>query len=192
MKKAPILALASSSSTRVKILKNAGIAFVQRALDFDESGIKSMDARDFVYEAAKNKAAHYLKTYPLDMPSLVADTVVEARNKILLKPRDVNEAREMLYLQSGSGVSIITCMIYKSLKLELTDLSAAFYEFDKFESGDLEAYLKSGEWEGKAGACMVEGFCRQYIKKSVGFESTAMGLSLERLLPFLELENAGV
>jgi septum formation protein len=187
-----IIALGSSSSTRVKILKNAGIAFVQRSLDFDESGIKSINAYDFTYEIAKGKATHYLKTYPFDMPFLVADTVVAVCGRLLGKARDINEAREMLSLQSGSSISIITCMIYKSLKSELTDLSSTLYEFDRFKSDDLETYLESGEWQGKAGACMVEGFCKPYIKKSIGLESTAMGLSLERLLPFLELEDGGV
>ncbi|MBD3806311.1 MAG: septum formation inhibitor Maf, partial [Sulfuricurvum sp.] len=39
---------------------------------------------------------------------------------------------------------------------------------------------------GKAGACMVEGFCKPYIREVRGFESTAMGLSIEVLKPFLE------
>lgn len=187
-KKAPIVALGSSSSTRVKILENANISFVQRALDFDESGIKSTNACDFVYEITKGKAVHYLKTYPFDMPFIVADTIVAVGGRLLGKARDMNEAREMLCLQSNSNVSIITCVIYKSAKLEFTDLSSALYEFDRFESGDLETYLKSGEWQGKAGACMVEGFCKPYIKSVNGLESTAMGLSIEKLLPFLEFK----
>jgi septum formation protein len=122
------------------------------------------------------------------MPFVVADTVVAARGRLLGKARDINEAREMLYLQSGSSVSIITCMIYKSFKLEFTDLSVTLYEFDRFKNDELEAYLESGEWQGKAGACMVEGFCKPYIKSVNGFESTAMGLSIEKLLPFLEFK----
>ncbi|MDR0761652.1 MAG: septum formation inhibitor Maf [Campylobacteraceae bacterium] len=183
-----MVALGSSSSTRVKILENANISFVQRALDFDESGIKSTNACDFVYEITKGKAVHYLKTYPFDMPFIVADTIVAAGGRLLGKARDMDEAREMLCLQSNSNVSIITCVIYKSAKLEFTDLSSALYEFDRFESGDLETYLKSGEWQGKAGACMVEGFCKPYIKSVNGLESTAMGLSIEKLLPFLEFK----
>ena len=49
----------------------------------------------------------------------------------------------------------------------------------------MENYLKSGECFGKAGAIMVEGFCKPYIKSVKGFESTAMGLSIEKLIPFL-------
>lgn len=183
-----MIALGSSSLTRARILENAKITFIQRALDFDEGVAKDENAYDFVYKIAKCKAARYLEIYPLDMPFLVADTVVTVSGRLLGKARDVNEAREMLYAQSGSAVSIVTCMIYKSLKLEFTDLSATLYEFDKFESSSLEAYLESGEWQDKAGACMVEGFCKPYIKSVCGFESTAMGLSLEKLLPFLEIE----
>ncbi|MDR1615218.1 MAG: septum formation inhibitor Maf [Campylobacteraceae bacterium] len=183
-----MIALGSSSSTRAKILKDTKIAFIQRAFDFDENIVKYENAYDLIYKIAKGKAARYLEIYPLDMPFIVADTVVIADGRILGKAHDINEARDMLYVQSGSIISIITCMIYKSLKLEFTDLSAASYEFDKFKSGDLETYLEGGEWQGKAGACMVEGFCKPYIKSVHGLESTAMGLSIEKLLPFLELK----
>ena len=50
---------------------------------------------------------------------------------------------------------------------------------------ELELYLDSGEWKGKAGACMVEGFCKPYIKEVKGLESNAMGLGIEKLLPFI-------
>ena len=45
-------------------------------------------------------------------------------------------------------------------------------------------YLNSGECFGKAGAIMVEGFCKPYIKSVKGLESTAMGLSIEKLIPY--------
>jgi septum formation protein len=76
-------------------------------------------------------------------------------------------------------------MIYKSKSIELIDISITSYEFKKFEEDDLLNYLKSGECFGKAGAIMVEGFCKPYIKSVKGFESTAMGLSIEKLIPFL-------
>ncbi|MGC9351687.1 MAG: Maf family protein, partial [Sulfurovum sp.] len=54
-----------------------------------------------------------------------------------------------------------------------------------FEREEMEAYLESGLWQGKAGGCMVEGFCKKYILEVDGFESTAMGLQVETLLPWL-------
>ncbi len=77
-------------------------------------------------------------------------------------------------------------MIYKSQRVELIDISSTDYEFEKFESSEIDSFIKSGEWQGKAGACMVEGFCKKYIKSVKGYESCAMGLTLEILKPFLE------
>jgi septum formation protein len=86
--------------------------------------------------------------------------------------------------QSGNITSIITCMIYHSKNKKIIDISQTDYIFDDFDQDDLDAYLASGEWRGKAGACMVEGFCKSYIKEVRGFESTAMGLCVEVLETF--------
>jgi septum formation protein len=91
----------------------------------------------------------------------------------------------MLELQSGNCTSVITCMIYKSKNIELIDISITSYEFSKFDEKEVLNYLNSGECFGKAGAIMVEGFCKPYIKSVKGLESTAMGLSIEKLIPYL-------
>ena len=87
--------------------------------------------------------------------------------------------------QSGSITSIITCMIFQSPTMKLIDISQTDYLFKEFDQNELDNYLDSGEWRGKAGACMVEGFCKQYIQEVRGYESTAMGLSVEVLQSFL-------
>ena len=86
--------------------------------------------------------------------------------------------------QSGNVTSIVTCMIYHSKDKKLIDVSQTDYIFSDFDLDDLDRYLESGEWRGKAGACMVEGFCKSYIKEVKGYESTAMGLSVETLKRF--------
>ena len=111
--------------------------------------------------------------------------MVTAQGKILRKAKDEADARAILATQSGSETDIVTCMIYKTPKLELIDISITRYFFDPFDTDDIERYLQSGEWRGKAGACMVEGFCKPYIREVRGFESTAMGLCTEVLKRFL-------
>ena len=181
-----MLRLASSSQTRALLLTNAGIAFRQESVDFDEDSIQASSPKNFVYQATMGKYEANLKAFGFeDYPLLVADTVVTSQNQILRKAKCVDDARNILMTQSGNITSIITCMIYHAKEKKIIDISKTDYLFEKFDLDDLDAYLAGGEWRGKAGACMVEGFCQRYIKEVRGFESTAMGLNTDLLKKFL-------
>ena len=181
-----MIRLGSNSPTRAIILKNNNIKFVQNGGNFDEDSIKTKDPKSFVYEATLGKYKELIKKYGCeDMPLLVADSVVTSNNQLLRKAKDEQDARRMLELQSGSETSVITCMIFKSKEKELVDISITTYEFMQFEQKHMDEYIKSGECFGKAGAIMVEGFCKPYIKNVKGFESTAMGLCVEKLSIYL-------
>ena len=67
------------------------------------------------------------------------------------------------------------------------DYAFTVYTFAPFDKSDLKNYIESGEWSGKAGACMVEGFCKPYIKSVEGLESCAMGLTIEKLEPWFDV-----
>lgn len=181
-----MIVLSSASETRAKILEESGISFVQKSCFFDEDSLNISDPAHFVYYAAKGKMQESEREFGLDIPLLVADTVVASSSKILRKAANEEEARQMLKLQSENSVSILTCMIYRSKQMILTDLSSTDYFFAKFSDEDIKEYLKQGDWKGKAGACMVEGFCKKYIKSVKGFESCARGLTVEKLLPFIK------
>ena len=181
-----MIRLCSSSLTRATLLKDAGIEFIQESKDFDEERIVATSPKNFVYQATLGKYEANLKTFGFqEYPLLVADTVVTSQGKILRKAKSVDDARNILMTQSGNITSIITCMIYQSPQKKIIDISQTDYVFDNFNQDALDAYLDSGEWRGKAGACMVEGFCKSYIKEVRGFESTAMGLSVEVLEAFM-------
>ncbi len=181
-----MLRLCSASTSRAKILKDASLEFIQSPVGFDEEKIVASSAKNFVYQATLGKYEEAMKLYDYaDIPLLVADTVVTAHNQILRKARCVEDARNILMSQSGSKTSIITCMIYHSSKLKIVDIASTDYIFDEFDMDDLETYLKSGEWRGKAGGCMVEGFCKPYIREVIGYESCAMGLSVETLKAYM-------
>jgi len=181
-----LLRLGSNSPTRALILNNFKLDFVQNGGSFDEDSIGTNNPKSFVYEATKGKYEELFSKYGVDdMPLLVADSVVTSQGQLLRKAKDKDDARRMLELQSGSETSILSCMIYKSKDKELIDISITTYLFDTFKKEDMDAYIQSGECMGKAGAIMVEGFCKPYIKKMTGYESTAMGLCIEKLIPFL-------
>jgi len=180
-----MLRLASSSQTRAMLLQNANIEFIQESVEFDEEQIVASSPKNFVYQATMGKYMANLSAFGFeDMPLLVADTVVTSQNQILRKARCVDDARNILMTQSGNITSIVTCMVYHSTKRLIVDISQTDYIFSDFNQDKLETYLLSGEWRGKAGACMVEGFCKEYIKEVKGFESTAMGLNTHLLQRF--------
>ena len=181
-----MIRLGSNSPTRALILKNFGINFIQNGGDFDEDSIITTNPKSFCYEATIGKFDELYKKHGIkDMPLLVADSVVTCEGKLLRKAKDFADAKAMLELQSGNKTSVITCMIYKSKEKELIDISITTYEFEKFDKNHMQEYLDSGECFGKAGAIMVEGFCKPYIKSVTGYESTAMGLCVEKLKPYL-------
>ena len=176
----------SNSPTRSLLLKNFGIDFIQNGGDFDEDSIETTNPKSFCYEATKGKYEELYKKYGIeDMPLLVADSVVTCEGKLLRKAKDLADARNMLELQSANKTSVITCMIYKSKSKEIIDISITSYEFLPFDKKHMQEYLDSGECFGKAGAIMVEGFCKPYIKSVKGYESTAMGLCVEKLRAFI-------
>ena len=183
-----VIRLCSQSPSRAAILTQAGINFIQSPVDYDEEQIVADSPKNFVYQATLGKYQEALKTFDYrEIPLLVSDTVVTSQGKILRKAKNREDARTILETQSGSITSIVTCMIYKSEALELIDISSTDYIFDPFDAADLEAYLASDVWKGKAGGCMVEGFCKPYIREVKGYESCAMGLSVEILQTFIKV-----
>jgi len=180
-----LLRLGSTSEVRAKILNEFGIEFIQSGCNYDEEQITTKNPKSFVYRASMGKLKACLSEYGDDLALLVADTVVTAHGKLLRKAKDANEAREILLTQSGTTTSILTCTILQKRDLQLIDISSTDYIFKEFDKDDLELYLESNDWKGKAGACMVEGFCKKYIQSVRGTQSCAMGLSIEKILPFL-------
>ena len=177
-----MIRLASSSQTRAMLLNEASIEFIQESVDYDEDAIIASSPKNFVYQATLGKYEANLKAFGCeDYPLLVADTVVTSQGKILRKAKCADDARNILMTQSGNITSIISCMIYQTPQKKLIDISQTDYIFNDFNQDDLEKYIESGEWRGKAGACMVEGFCKSYIQEVRGFESTAMGLNTDTL-----------
>ena len=179
--------LCSNSESRALLLNKFGIEFIQKAPDYDEEQITTSIAKDFVYTASKGKLEAAIRAFGLEIPLLCADTVIAAADgSILRKPKNIEDAKRILKTQSGSKISIISSLHYKSKTLAFSDISATHYHFATFEEKELQSYLDSGLWQGKAGGCMVEGFCKKYIISVDGYESTAMGLQVETLLPWIK------
>jgi septum formation protein len=181
------LLLCSGSPTRAKLLREAGIPFIQKPVPFDEEQIGTDDPYRFVVEASYGKFKTALSLFPREN-ILTADTVVTDGREIFRKPADREQARQLLLKQSGREIKIVTAMWIKWKGKVHSVVDETLYRFDRFKGEELEQFLDSGEWRGKAGGCVVEGFCKRYIKEVRGYQSTAMGLPVEILLKILRGE----
>ncbi len=179
--------LCSSSITRANLLKKYNIDFIQKSCEFDEESISVNDPYEFVFLASYGKFKECSKCY--DKNLITADTVISDGENILRKAKSKSDAKEILLKQSGKEIKIITSMWVRLNSRVFHRIDETIYEFYPFDRNDLENYLNSNEWMGKAGACMVEGFCKKYIKSVKGYESTAMGLCVEELLHILKVNN---
>lgn len=178
--------LVSTSPTRAKILAQNGIIFNQIIFEFNESVVlKNTTPATYVLNVVKAKKEQFLSTNQNLTNLLFADSCVVCNGEILGKATNKEHARNMLNAQSDNVASVVTAMIFLSSKFELIATSTTTYKFAKFPKNEIERYLESGEYIGKAGAMMVEGFNKNYILSQTGTTNNARGLNLELLKAFL-------
>lgn len=173
------LILASSSPRRLELLTSIGILPDQiLSPAIDESPLKHESVRPYVERIARLKAQaiHHER---LDAYVLAADTVVELGGKIVLKAENQEEARTILIRLSGrrhrvyTGVCVISPDGRVACRTVLTRLS-----LKKFSKEELEDYLESKEWEGKAGAFSIQGKSAKFVKFISGSYTNVVGLPL--------------
>ncbi|AJC86515.1 septum formation inhibitor Maf [Campylobacter sp. RM16704] len=180
-----MLYLASSSPSRVALLKKANIAFEQIIIDYDESSIKKEKPNSYVQKIVLEKERQFFAQYPNFKNVLFADSIVCIENEILTKAKNDNEAFKMLNLQNGKSISILSAMVLILENKKIFNLSKCDIILDEFDLKDMQIYVNSKLYQGKAGAVMCEGFHKKYIRKIIGHQSTALGLNIELLKAFL-------
>jgi len=179
------LVLASGSPRRIELLQQAGIE-PDRILpaDIDETPQRSEHPRSLAKRLAKEKAekaAASLRAEPGHASAyvLAADTVVAVGRRILPKAETIDDATSCLQLLSGrshrvySGVCLITPDGKQRQRLVETRL-----RFKRLPRAEIERYIASGEWRGKAGGYAVQGLAGAFVVKLVGSYTNVVGLPL--------------
>jgi septum formation protein len=118
-------------------------------------------------------------------PVLCADTTVVLGRRILGKPQDDEEAREMLESLSGRTHRVLTAVALGSGRRRLALLSTSRVHFQTLTLNDIRAYVKSGEPRGKAGAYGIQGTAAAWISRIDGSYSGIMGLPLHETAALL-------
>ena len=173
------LILASKSPRRSEILKNAGVDFTVRVADADETipeGTKPSDA--VVFLAARKAMA---VTRAEDELVLGADTVVVLDDKILGKPKDCNDAFNMLKALSGRVHSVFTGVCAIGNGVSITFAEETKVEFMPLTDEEIYAYIDTNEPFDKAGAYGIQGFASKFIRGIEGDYFNVVGLPMSRV-----------
>ncbi len=186
------LTLASGSPRRLQLLQQAGIEPDHLCpVNADETPHKSEAPRTLAKRLAREKAELALKKAERspelkDSIMLAADTVVALGRRILPKAQMLDEASTSLRLLSGrshrvyTGITLVTPKgAFRSRLVETR------VRFKRLSRGELEAYLASGEWRGKAGGYAIQGLAGTFVVKLVGSYTNVVGLPLYETVSLL-------
>ena len=177
------LILASASPRRLALLAQIGVTPDEViAADIDETPLKKETPRALALRLARTKA----EAVQSEARVLAADTVVAVGRRVLPKAETEAEARDCLALLSGRGHRVYTGIALKSANGIRTRLVETRVTFKVLSPADIEAYIASGEWKGKAGGYAVQGRASRYITGIVGSYSNVVGLPLYETANLLE------
>ena len=175
-----MLHLASRSPRRSELLARLGFAFGVLELDLPEHRQPGERAEDYVRRVAREKAGAGLLQVMATPGALVlgADTEVILDDDVFGKPRDAADAAAMLRRLSGRTHEVISAVSVVSASRELQVVSRSEVTIAPLEDADIDDYLASGEWDGKAGAYGIQGRAEVFIAHLSGSFSGVMGLPL--------------
>jgi septum formation protein len=170
--------LASASPQRRAILAQLGVAF-----EVEPAGVEEVERGDPEAAALANAIAKARAVGARRSDSLVlgADTVVALGDRILPKPADAAEAREWLGLLGGRTHRVIggLCVVGAA---ERTATAVTEVEFRALGEADVEWYLASGEWRGRAGGYAIQGRGAALVRSIRGDYLNVVGLPVAALL----------
>ena len=192
----PKLVLASGSPRRLGLLNQAGIEPDSlKPTEVDEIPKKGELPRAVATRLARAKADSALESVRLDEELrgsylVAADTVVAVGRRVLPKAETLDEAAQCLRLLSGRNHRVYTgvCLVTpkESFRQRLVETRVRFKRLTK---EDLEAYLASGEWRGKAGGYAIQGLAGAFVVRLVGSYTAVVGLPLAETAALLASEG---
>ena len=200
------ITLASGSPRRAMLLRDAGIAFEAVAPRFPEPDATgwAMSPAAFAEMASNYKARSVADEYP-DRIILGADTVVAYKGQIHGKPTDREDARRILSSLSGTTHKVITgvtllaghnlsAMGKLSFSRRLIRHAVTRVSMRAMNAAELEAYLETGDWQGKAGAYGIQDSGDAFVTCTQGSFSNIVGLPVElvtHMLAEIRLQGIG-
>ena len=179
------LILGSASLRRRELLEQLGLVpHEMRAPDIDETPLKGELPRAYVARIARAKADALVPGAGEVL--LCADTTVALGRRILGKPADAGQAAEFLYALSGRRHHVITAVALRTADRTRERVVDTVVKVRQLSDADVNAYLASGEWQGKAGGYAIQGLFGAHIPWLQGSFTGVVGLPLAETAGLLQ------
>jgi septum formation protein len=173
------LILASASPRRRDLLAQIGVTPAAVVpTDVDETPLKGEVPRLHALRLAEAKARKAATQHP-EAAILAGDTVVACGRRILPKAETEADAKACLTLLSGRRHRVIgaVCLLLPDGKPHLKAVETTV-TFKRLEAAEIDAYIASGEWRGKAGGYAIQGRAAVFVRYIGGSYSNVVGLPL--------------
>ena len=182
------LLLASNSPRRKELLTQLGYQFDIVMIDVDESYPSDLKPHEIAeYVSAKKAKAFDVNENEI---LLTSDTIVALDQKILLKPKDENEAFEMIKSLSGKVHQVYTAFTLKAVDSEISKTSKTDVEFSEISDEEIKFYINNYKPFDKAGSYGIQEWLGMTkIKNISGSFYSVMGLPVD--LVYEELKKLG-
>jgi len=178
-----MLILASQSPRRSELLQQAGIPFIARPANVDETILEGESPESYVKRVAEEKVTA-VEAGPDDIV-LGADTVVVIDGQILGKPRDPADSRRMLETLSGREHMVLTGICLRRATETILDVAETRVWFLALNQRELQEYVATGEPMDKAGAYAIQGLASKFVRRIEGSYTNVVGLPVELVHQYL-------
>ncbi len=174
----PVFILASASPRRLQLLQQVGLVPDKTIpADIDETPLKSETPAAYAQRVACGKAQLVANAHP-DAVVLAADTVVATGRRILPKAEDEQTARKCLQKLSGRRHRVYTAVAVSHQGKLREEVVMTQVKFARLSAKEIDAYIATGEWQGKAGGYAIQGRAESFIPWINGSYSNVVGLPL--------------
>lgn len=182
------LILASNSPRRKELLGGLGLEYEVRTLKgIDESYPEGLDFIDIPLHIARAKANAYKTTMHEDELLITADTIVWAESKVLGKPVDADDARQMLRVLSGKTHQVVTGVCLTGIRTQRAFSTVTDVTFDTLTEEEINYYIEQYRPYDKAGAYGIQEWIGYVGVTSInGSYFNVMGLPVQRLYKELQ------
>ena len=180
--------LASQSPRRIKFFNELDIQFKSVKLDFDESYPNNLMAEQITDFIADKKASYYTKLLNKNTIVITSDTIVWLNKEAIGKPKDNENAKEILRTLSGNTHKVITSFCIKTLESKNIINDTTEVTFKNLTEKEIDFYIKNNMVLDKAGAYGIQDWIGYIgITNIKGTYNNVMGLPTHSL--YKELMN---